>query len=132
MNGFGGKVKNNETIEEAALRELYEEAGVEAELNDIRKVAELTFVFPSVPKEKEWDQTVHVFLVERWNGSVRETEEMKPMWVEVDNIPFEKMWEDDRHWLPLVLQNKLIRAKFIFKDDNESIQDMILEEVSEF
>jgi len=132
LNGFGGKVRNDETIEEAVLRELREETGIKAGLNDIRKVAELTFAFPSVPKENGWDQVVHVFLVDTWEGDAFETEEMKPVWIDINNIPFEKMWEDDRHWLPLVLQNKCVKAEFTFKEDNESIQDMILKETKTF
>jgi len=132
FNGFGGKVRGNETIEEAALRELREETGVNAELDGIRKVAEIDFEFPHVPKEKGWDQRVHVFLVERWEGKAKETKEMKPVWVETREIPFERMWDDDRYWLPLVLQNKKLKAKFVFKEDNESVRDADLKETKTF
>ena len=32
-------------------------------------------------------------------------------------IPYEKMWEDDRHWLPPVLSGKKIMGYFIFNDE---------------
>jgi len=121
-NGFGGKMKKGETLEEAAVRELYEELGVRAK--NIRKVAEFTFLFPHVPKIKRWDQTVHVFLVEEWKGKPIESKEMKPQWFAFDEIPYSKMWQDDSHWLPLVLKGKKIRARFVFEKDSETIKTM--------
>ena len=39
-----------------------------------------------------------------------------------DNIiPFEKMWIDDPHWLPLVLSGKRIKAEFVFGNNGEKI-----------
>jgi len=132
LNGFGGKVRENETIEEAALRELEEETGVRASPGEARKVAELDFEFPFVPKEGGWDQRVHVFLVGKWEGEAIETDEMKPVWIETSEIPFERMWADDKHWLPLVLEDKRVKGRFSFGEDNESIRDMDLEETKTF
>jgi mutator protein MutT len=129
-NGFGGKVKKGETLEQAAIRELREELGVQAET--IRKVCELAFVFPHVPKIKRWDNVMHVFLVEEWKGKPEESREMKPEWFAFDEIPYSKMWQDDSHWLPLVLKGKKIRAGFVFGEDNNSIESMELGEVERF
>jgi len=46
-NGFGGKIGEGETIEDAAKRELLEESGVHA--TELKKVGELTFFFPDMP-----------------------------------------------------------------------------------
>lgn len=122
-NGFGGKINPNEKAEEAAIRELYEETGVIA--NKLEKVGELKFIFPY---KEEWNQIVHVFLVKEWAGSPKESEEMLPKWFKINNLPFEKMWQDDRHWLPLVLNGKKVNATFIFDKDNETIAEMKLNE----
>ena len=45
---------------------------------------------------------------------------MKPVWFSTNSIPYGKMWADDVHWLPLVLQGKYVDAAFTFKDDNET------------
>jgi 8-oxo-dGTP pyrophosphatase MutT (NUDIX family) len=125
LNGFGGKVENGETIEQAAARELAEEAGVRISEQDLRRMARLTFIFPFKP---EWDQVVHVFLAKRWDGEPVESAEMKPAWHKVSEIPFHSMWQDDPHWLPLVLQGKRIRARFTFQADNETVRDIEIKE----
>jgi 8-oxo-dGTP pyrophosphatase MutT (NUDIX family) len=118
-NGFGGKKKEGETIEESVIREMQEECRVE--VNDIKKVAELDFFFQEA--RKDWNQKVHVFLASEWKGEPVETEEMIPRWFLHNNLPFGSMWQDDPHWLPLVLTGKKVRGRFVFGDDNESIAE---------
>ena len=31
------------------------------------------------------------------------TDEMRPAWYSVDDIPYAQMWEDDPYWLPLLV-----------------------------
>ena len=124
-NGFGGKKKENETIEQAAARELREESGVHVEEGLMSKVAELTFYFSLKP---EWNQIVHVYLVYGWEGDVQESEEMKPEWFNFSDIPYSKMWQDDKYWLPLLLQGKRVTGTFHFGDDNESVVKYELQE----
>ncbi len=119
FNGFGGKVEEGESVEEAALREMREEVGLNAA--ELLKVGELEFVFPHADG---WDQLVHVFLVEEWDGEPRETEEMRPEWFPKASVPFHKMWEDDPHWLPLVLAGEKVDARFVFAEDNESVEEI--------
>ena len=125
LNGFGGKVENGETIERAAVRELREETGVLVSEQDLRRMAHLTFVFPAKPG---WDQVVHVFLARQWEGEPAESAEMRPAWYRVSEIPFETMWQDDPHWLPLILRGKRIRARFTFQADNETVAQVEIKE----
>ncbi len=124
-NGFGGKPAENESIEQAALRELKEEAIVETTEKELQKMAEIDFVFSGKP---DWNQLVHVFVAKKWTGIPKETEEMKPQWFETKKIPFHQMWQDDLHWLPIVLNGKKIKAAFLFKEDNETIQEFNIRE----
>ena len=115
-NGVGGKVNGDlETIGEAAIRETREEIGVS--VRNMQKVAELSFFFPHKP---EWNQKVHTYLCASWSGSPRESEEMKPQWFSVQEIPFTSMWPDDPFWLPRVLSGEILRAEFTF-DENDNI-----------
>lgn len=107
-NGFGGKVEQGETIEEAAKRELMEEAGLEAE--EIIEKGIIDFEFENDPKILE----VHIFHVSKFKGEPKETEEMKPQWFFLDEIPFSQMWSDDIHWMPLFLSGKKFKGKFLF------------------
>jgi 8-oxo-dGTP pyrophosphatase MutT (NUDIX family) len=131
-NGFGGKVKQGETPEDAALRELREEAGLRAGKGHLKKVGEFAFFFPHIPPEKGWDNMMHVFLVEKWEGEPRESREMRPGWFPFGKIPYNRMWQDDFHWLPLVLKGKNLKASFVFAEDNGSIHSMEMGEVKGF
>tara|TARA_Y100000310_G_scaffold1020_3_gene1461 strand:+ start:6208 stop:6690 length:483 start_codon:yes stop_codon:yes gene_type:complete len=113
-NGYGGKPEPGESIEEAAIRELEEEAGILIQLQHLEKMAEIDFSFADVSKEKNWDQVVYVFFVRNWEGEPKETEEMKPQWFRINEVPINNMWIDDPHWLPLAFEGKKIKANFVF------------------
>jgi len=115
-NGVGGKIdpaKGDRNVVDATIRESEEEIGVK--ISDLEKVAILKFRFPYISKEEKWDQDVHVFLAKLWQGEPAESEEMLPQWFKIKEIPFDKMWDDDRIWLPQVLAGKKLKADFIFK-----------------
>ncbi|NYZ77895.1 8-oxo-dGTP diphosphatase [Candidatus Micrarchaeota archaeon] len=117
-SGFGGKVEEGETLEQAALRELFEESSLQASPKSLEHVAELNFTFTVNPA---WNQVVHVFLTHDFEGEPSESDEMLPKWFHFNEIPFEAMWKDDPHWLPLVLDGKKLKARFSFGSDNASV-----------
>lgn len=56
---------------------------------------------------------VHVYETWAFEGDPMESEEMRPQWFSVSNLPFESMWPDDPHWLPLLLSgNKVIIGRY--------------------
>lgn len=107
-NGFGGKVEERETIYAAAIRELYEESGIVAE--KLEKVGILEFNFESSPQTLE----VHIFCVTEFNNDPEETEEMRPQWFDIAEIPYNSMWSDDIYWLPYFLEGKKFKGSFLF------------------
>jgi ADP-ribose pyrophosphatase YjhB (NUDIX family) len=122
-NGFGGKVEKGETITQAAIRETFEEGNINV-INP-KKIGEILFKF----EEGEEDHLVHFFKAEDYNGELKETEEMKPQWFNIEEIPYDKMWEDDKHWLPLLLENKKFIGNFNFNKEGK-ISDYKLNQVS--
>lgn len=123
-NGVGGKPDLGESIEGAAVRETKEEIGV-VPLN-IQKKAILNFYFPHEPLEKNWNQQVVVYFATKWEGEPSETEEMKPGWFSKGQLPFEKMWDDDKLWLPKVLAGEYIEADFAFDKDQKIAEHKII------
>lgn len=121
-NGFGGKIKDGEGIEEAAKREVYEEIGIRTK--GLEPVGILEF---TVEGNSDIDE-VHLFKVLDFEGEPVETEEMKPQWFNINEIPFSEMWPDDQYWIPLFLENKKFRGRFVF-DKSFSLLDKALEVV---
>ena len=107
-NGFGGKVEQGETIEEAAVREFKEESCVE--VLEISKRGILNFEFENNSEILE----VHIFSIDKFKGIPKETEEMRPQWFSINDIPFEYMWSDDIFWMPLFLKGKKFKGTFYF------------------
>ncbi|MBP9728025.1 MAG: 8-oxo-dGTP diphosphatase [Candidatus Moranbacteria bacterium] len=123
-NGFGGKVEVSETVEEAATRETREECGVT--ITEMEKVGIHEFEFAS---ERGNILEVHVFWVSGWTGEPTETEEMRPQWFTTDAIPYDEMWPDDIHWIPVFLTGKKFRTKFLF-GEGDAVLENYVEEVS--
>ena len=119
--GFGGKIEIKETDEQAAIREVWEEARIKILPTNLHRMGHLVFTFPYKP---EWDQIVYVFLTKEWYGKPMESREMKPEWFAFKDIPYAKMWDDNAYWLPYVLDGRYIEAQFHFMSDNAKVERM--------
>lgn len=110
INGPGGRLEPGETALEAVIREVQEELCVTP--RDPQQRGELHFQFTD-------GYALHctVFVAEGCEGEPAETDEAIPLWVRRDEIPYEKMWADDRHWLPGVLEGRNFRGYFEFESD---------------
>ena len=120
--GFGGKVNAGEKIEDAALREVLEEAQITPK--NLEKMGILEFAWDYKSEVHE----VHIFKVTDFSGTPMETEEMKPEWFLLNEIPYEKMWVDDKYWLPMFLENKKFSGKFLL-DKNNALVSHQLEQI---
>ena len=114
-NGAGGKVEPGETPLAAAIRETEEEVGVTPK--NARKVAELDFFLTHEPG---FNNYAHVFVATEWDGEPRETEEMRPQWFAISDIPYDQMWGDDKHWLPQLLAGRRFKATYTL-DEQDNI-----------
>jgi 8-oxo-dGTP diphosphatase len=116
-NGAGGKLHDGETFAQAAARETAEEIGIVPTRLD--KVMEVSFFFPHKPA---WDQTTHVFLCDAWTGEPAESEEMKPAWFAVADVPFGQMWPSDDLWIPRVLAGEILESQITFDENNAAVE----------
>ena len=119
-NGFGGKVEEGESIGEAALREVKEEAGVSLQALDKRGV--IVFHFEGKSQALE----VHIFSA-FYSGGFTKSEEMEPKWFSLGDIPYDTMWPDDILWLPLLLAGKNFEGEVFFKDMETVLRHTIQE-----
>lgn len=99
------------------MRETFEEIGVN--IIAPRKMGFIQFEFLN---GKEQDHLVYFFRAKSYLGSPRESDEMKPEWFHIDEIPYEQMWSDDRYWLPLLLKDREFRGNFVFGENNEIVR----------
>ena len=123
-NGVGGKLKENETHEDAMIRECIEEVGLRP--TKYEYVAEVSF--NQLVDDNRTVAIVHVYICRSWDGELIETDEMKPHWFDINNIPYDKTMDDDKYWLPLVLDGKKIIATFEL-DDQYGTLDYSIDEV---
>jgi len=113
LNGYGGKKQlEDRSIEDTAVRELMEEGGIIASPEKLEKVAVIDF-FEGETQIFE----CHIFFCRDWQGEFFETEEMgMPTSYEIVDLPYERMWDADRVWLPLICSGQKIRARSYYNE----------------
>ncbi|KAF8512056.1 NUDIX hydrolase domain-like protein [Gautieria morchelliformis] len=123
-NGFGGKVEPGESSAGAAVRELKEEAGIDAELTFC---GTLLFYSEGYP----YAHQIGIYSSDMFQGVPTESDEMRPEWFslpseycagssgvhpgELPPIPFDRMWPDDRLWMPLLFSRKPFMGRVDFR-----------------
>lgn len=117
VNAPGGHIELAETATEAAIREFKEET--ELDIHDPRLVGRLNFQFKDGLSERGY-----VFFADSYSGEPAETEEARPFWCPIKDIPYDKMWEDDLYWLPQALEGKKFDGFFIF--DGQKMLDKLV------
>lgn len=106
------------------IRECKEEIGVTPTIYE--KVGYLSF--DEYYKGNHELVAFHLYIATKWEGTIIESDEMKPEWFKIDEIPYDKMFADDKYWLPIILQGKKIIAHFDF-DEEWNIISKKIEEV---
>lgn len=120
-NGVGGKLKGNETPEECVKREIFEEANLR--VRNLRFHGVLNFYFGD---RKELDWTVYIFSTRKFEGEPKPGEEGVLQWFSFEDIPYGEMWQDDRHWLPLLLKGERFQGNFYFDEEGNELLDFSL------
>ena len=110
VNGPGGKVDPGETVEQCAIRECREELSIE--VSELEHLGEHKFQFTNGYSIHCW-----VYRTTSFQGEATESPEAAPLWTGMDAISYDRMWEDDRIWLPMVIDGQAFTARWIFDED---------------
>ena len=96
--GVGGKCEEDESPEDCALRETFEETGLT--VTDLRYRGVVTFV--SNEYEGEY---MHLFTATDWKGELKDCDEGELVWVSRENVMELPTWEGDYIFLKLLFEN---------------------------
>lgn len=117
-NGFGGHLKEGESREACFRREALEETSDRENkgiiLRDIEQTGLIYFHFPDKQVE------VSIYYVHSYEGEPKESEEMRWQRFPISEIPYDKMWPADRHWIPLFLKGNKFTGDVHF-DENKKV-----------
>jgi 8-oxo-dGTP diphosphatase len=110
FNAPGGRIEPGETPVQAAVRETQEEVGVTP--GNLHEAGVLRFAFTD-----GYGIHCHVFTAGSHTGLPVETDEADPFWCDEADIPYGRMWADDRIWLPLLLRGRRFDTQFVFEGE---------------
>lgn len=115
-NAVGGHIESGETPLECVKREVLEETSLK--IGEPTYHGKLTFFFGKGDEKsltKPW--IVHVFSINEFTGKLKESDEGELKWFNMGKVPFDKMWQDDALWVPLMLEGKRFEGEFFFSED---------------
>jgi len=110
INAPGGRVDPGETPEQGAVRECREELGIT--VSNLEYCGEHKFQFVDGYSIHVW-----VYRTREFEGVPTESREAAPLWVPMDQVPYDRMWEDDRLWLPMLIRGERFKTRWIFDGD---------------
>ena len=109
--GVGGHFEKEESPEECLLREVKEETGLELTSYQFRGI--VTFI------SDEWpDEYICLYTADRYTGDIGNCDEGELVWVEKEKIIDLNIWEGDKIFLKLLMENQpFFSLKLEYKGD---------------
>lgn len=120
-NGFGGKLEPNESILEAAEREIKEECGVE--VSDLKHIGFMIY------DEDDGVQVhvVHIFTGTQIRGSPEASDEMNPVqWHHRKDLGSLRMFDDFRDWEEYVFGDKFFCGRIRYFNQRSEVVDKFI------
>ncbi len=97
-----------------------EESGVVVDEAGLDRRGDLCYLFPDRPS---WSQRSTVFVVTEWRGEPAPSDELDPVWFDLDQVPYDEMWDDAKKWLPGVLIGGHVSREFTFAADLSTVAE---------
>ena len=109
--GVGGHFEKGESPEDCLLREVKEETGLELTSYQFRGI--VTF------RSDEWpDEYMCLYTADRYTGDIGNCDEGELVWVEKEKIMDLNIWEGDKIFLKLLMENQpFFSLKLEYKGD---------------
>ena len=129
----GGATENNDRSQKhAAQRELRQETGLVFPLKSFQKVGVLRGYINSTDVPT-W--LVHIYLVDASKceqAFVPNEEYVEMRWFHLRELPFEKMLQGDRDWLPKIAKGKRLSIRIIANENADKAFSIAIEPISSF
>ena len=119
LNGPGGKQEPGESLVECVIRETREEIGVVLVEDRLEKIAIITFYAAGEPSFE-----VHVYRTNWYRGAPRETKSMVPHWYPTSAIPWKRLLESDKRWMPRLIRGKTFNANVYYREKAKGYLDI--------
>lgn len=103
----GGKKENYESFEDAACREVKEETGIEINKRDLNFIGRYKIKVERKIGEEYADMLLYI--CERFRGSLKESSETKPIWVNIQDFIL------DKYKIPKITQSFVSDVKKVLK-----------------
>ena len=122
-NGVWDKLQQNESPETGAVRKVLEETGLK-----IFVPVEKGILYFYYGKRYQVDLITHVFFVDTFSGLIKSAGEGDLHWFKIEEIPYEEMWPDNKHWFPMLFDGKKFEGRFYYDEKMKKILDFNLRE----
>ncbi len=103
----GGKFEKGEAPLDCIIREFYEETG-------------LTLISPRLQGISYWKDSaegiIFIYVAEEYEGKLNESEEGKLEWINIDDLPSIKQFEQNEKFTPYLFKNELFEGKFLIDE----------------
>lgn len=107
--GVGGKIKENETPDQASIREIKEETGYD--VHSLSCQGEVIFT------NDDYQEIMYVYEIDDFTGQEIECDEGELKWVPIKDLYNYPMWEGDKAFLPLLInKGPYFKMEVIYKN----------------
>lgn len=115
-NGLNGKIQEGESLEDSVFRVVEEETGLK--LKEIKPMGVIEFAWA----DNRLINSCYIFVCKKFDGVIEDLGDGELRWFNKHSIPLDKMWDDDKYWLPEVLDGKKVYKRFYFDENSKVIK----------